>query len=419
MAPILVVGAQERVDHPRKRRTSRGNKKEGSGPTHFSVGRPRTGAAPHKGAAAKRRTLDGSHQAPDFALEEPKAIRAKNALRARAKALPRSNPVQVLGAVLAVLSAATFALTNATARRGVITGTPVQGMVISIPVGLACFLTTALLTGALQSLDRFEASAIVSLSAAGLMHFVLGRYCNYRSSQAAGVNLTAPVIQLNAVVTLVLAVVALREPCTMLQLAGGVLMLAGSLVTQRAPQPASAGKAKSLATFAPRIAAGFFFAAIAAVMYGTTPIIVRLALHDAGPLSGLAGGSIAYGAATAAVAFGLLIPSLRRNVMEVSGENARWFVYSGIFVAAAQGFLYSALAVAPIMLVAPLLQLSLVFRFLFAFMLNPHHEVFGMLVVIGTVVSIAGASAIAIDTDLILHALSVPEALAGFLRSQL
>ena len=192
--------------------------------------------------------------------------------------------MQVLGAVLAILSAATFALTNATARRGVITGTPVQGMVISIPVGLACFLTAALLTGALQSLDRFEAAAIVSLSAAGLMHFVLGRYCNYRSSQAAGVNLTAPVIQLNAVVTLVLAVVALREPCTMLQLAGGVLMLAGSLVTQRASQPASAGKPKSLATFAPRIAAGFFFAAIAAVMYGTTPIIVRLALHDAGPL---------------------------------------------------------------------------------------------------------------------------------------
>jgi len=42
---------------------------------------------------------------------------------------------------------------------------------------------------------------------------------------------------------------------------------------------------------------------------------------------------------------------LRRNVVQVTGENARWFVYSGIIVAAAQGFLYSALAVAPIMLV--------------------------------------------------------------------
>ena len=52
----------------------------------------------------------------------------------------------LLGAVLAILSGATFALTNAIGRRGVITGTPAQGMVISMPVGLACFLALTLLT---------------------------------------------------------------------------------------------------------------------------------------------------------------------------------------------------------------------------------------------------------------------------------
>ena len=150
--------------------------------------------------------------------------------------------MHLLGAVLAVLSAATFALTNATGRRGVISGTPAQGMVISIPVGLVCFLTVALLTGAHQNFGRFTASALVSLSAAGVLHFVVGRYCNFRASQAAGVNLTAPVMQLNAVVTLVLAVVVLHEPCTMLQAAGAVLMVAGSLVTQRASQPVAASK---------------------------------------------------------------------------------------------------------------------------------------------------------------------------------
>ena len=115
----------------------------------------------------------------------------------------------------------------------------------------------------------------------------------------------------------------------------------------------------------------------------------------------------------------LTFVTLRRNVMNVSGENVRWFVYSGIFVAAAQGFLYSALAVAPIMLVVPLLQLSLVFRFLFALLLNPNHEVFGFLVVFGSVVSIAGACAVSVDTDLILHALAIPEPLASHLRSQI
>lgn len=327
--------------------------------------------------------------------------------------------MQLLGAILAVLSAATFALTNATGRRGVITGTPAQGMVISMPVGLACFLALALLTGAAQNIGRFGGAALASLSAAGVLHFVLGRYCNFRASQAAGVNLTAPVVQLNSVVTLILAVVVLREPCTMLQAVGALLMVAGSLVVQRPSEPAAASKPLERPAFSPRIAAGFVFALIAALAYGTSPIVVRQALQDVGLMGGLVGGSIAYAAATVVVMLGLLIPGLRRNVLQVSGENARWFTYSGIFVAAAHGFLYSALAVAPIMLVAPLLQLSLVFRFLFALLLNPHHEIFGVLVVVGSVVSIAGACIIAIDTQLILGALAVPEPLASLLRSQL
>jgi drug/metabolite transporter (DMT)-like permease len=324
-----------------------------------------------------------------------------------------------LGAALAILSAATFALTNATGRRGVITGTAAQGMVISMPVGLACFLALALLTGALHDFGLFDASGVASLSAAGVLHFVLGRYCNFRASQAAGVNLTAPVVQLNAVVTLVLAVVVLRESCTMLQAAGAFVMVAGSLVTQRAAQPAGASAPQDLPAFTPRIAAGFVFASIAALAYGTSPIVVRQALQGAGPLGGLSEGTIAYAGATVAVALGLLVPSLRRNVVQVRSENARWFVYSGIFVAAAQGFLYSALAVAPIMLVVPLLQLSLVFRFVFAVMLNPHHEVFGFLVVFGSIVSIVGACAVSIDTNLILQWVAAPESLAATLRAQL
>jgi drug/metabolite transporter (DMT)-like permease len=331
----------------------------------------------------------------------------------------REETVQLLGAILAVLSAATFALTNATGRRGVITGTPAQGMIISMPVGLACFLALALVTGAAQNVGRFSGTALASLSAAGVLHFVLGRYCNFRASQAAGVNLTAPVVQLNSVVTLILAVVILREPCTVLQAAGAFLMVAGSLVVQRPTEPVTAYKRLELPAFSPRIGAGFLFALIAALAYGTSPIIVRQTLQDVGLLSGLIGGAIAYAAATVVVAVGLLIPSLRRNVLQVSSENARWFVYSGAFVAAAHGFFYSALAVAPILIVAPLLQLSLVFRFLFALLLNPHHEIFGVLVVIGSIVSIIGACAIAIDTQLVLGALSVPEPFASLLRSRL
>ncbi len=63
--------------------------------------------------------------------------------------------------------------------------------------------------------------------------------------------------------------------------------------------------------------------------------------------------------------------------MAIKRENARWFAYSGVFVAMAQGFFFAAVAVAPVLLVMPLLQMSLVFRLLFSTWLNPDHEVFG------------------------------------------
>jgi drug/metabolite transporter (DMT)-like permease len=337
----------------------------------------------------------------------------------------------VLGAILAVLSAATFALNNASMRRGVVTGTPSQGMAVTIPIGVCCFLLAAIASGEIFRLAQFPPMTAAWMAGVGLLHFLFGRYCNYRANQEAGVNLTAPVVQLQVIVTLVFAVIILREPCTILQAIGGVLILAGSFITQRQPPPARkaataganshppaprAGETPALPPFAPRYLAGYIFASGAALGYGTTPIMARIALEHSGPTSSILGGLIAYGAAGAVVAVALLWRPLRRNVMALKRENIRWFIYSGVFVALAQGFFYAAVAVAPIMLVVPILQLSLVFRLFFAMWLTPDHEVFGPVVVMGVAVSLIGSLTVAVDSDVILNALAIPDALAGVLR---
>jgi drug/metabolite transporter (DMT)-like permease len=324
----------------------------------------------------------------------------------------------VLGSILAILSAATFALNNAAARRGVVTGTPTQGMVVTVPIGVICFLPMVVLTGGTSRLVQFPTRSVAWLALGGVVHFLLGRYCNYRASQAAGTNLTAPVVQLQVVVTLTLAVLLLHEPCTVLQMIGGAVMLAGALLTQRLPRAARAAlkrKHRYGRKFEPHQLAGYMFASIAALAYGATPIMVRTALMDAGPLSGLIGGLIAYTAATLAIVPALLSTRLRNNILALKRENLRWFVWSGIFVAAAQGLFYSAVAVAPIMVVVPLTQLALVFRLLFSLWLNPDHEVFGPIVIIGSIVSVLGACAVSLDTALLLQVLAVPEGLAHLL----
>ena len=93
-----------------------------------------------------------------------------------------------------------------------------------------------------------------------------------------------------------------------------------------------------------------------------------------------------------------------------------WFVYSGVMVALAQGFLYSAVAVAPIMLVVPLQQSSVVFRLIFSRLLNPTHEVFGARVIIGAALSIVGACTVSIDSSLILNAVGASGELARLLQ---
>jgi uncharacterized membrane protein len=112
----------------------------------------------------------------------------------------------------------------------------------------------------------------------------------------------------------------------------------------------------------------------------------------------------------------MIWPRLRRDVAAVKRENIRWFAYSGVFVAMAQGFFFSAVAVAPIMLVSPLLQFSLLFRLLFSRLFNPEHEIFGWLVLAGVAASILGSLAVAADTDAVLRFLSLPEWLAAALR---
>jgi drug/metabolite transporter (DMT)-like permease len=324
----------------------------------------------------------------------------------------------VLGAIFAVLSAASFALNNAMVRRGVVEGTPLQAMAISVPLGVVCFLPLALVLGELARLPQFPKPAVAWMAGLGVLHFVIGRYCNFRATQVAGINLTAPVVQLQVVITMVLAVIVLHEPCTVLQMIGGVLILIGSLLTQRQsmrPRKASAGEAAAQ-LFAPRYLAGYIFASLAAIAYGTTPVMARFALEHTGPSTGVLGGLIAYVAATAVAALALASPAVRSNVFALSRENARWFAYSGVFVAMAQGFFFAAVAVAPIMLVMPLLQLALAFRLLFSTWLNPDHEVFGPLVLAGVATSVIGALTVSIDSNLVLDALAMPQALADVLR---
>src|SRR5205085_7745601 len=117
-------------------------------------------------------------------------------------------------------------------RRGVVTGSVLQGMALTVPIGGLSFLVMTIAFGELGQLVVFPMAALTWLACQGIVHFVIGRYCNYKSNQLVGVNLTAPVVQLQVPFAMMLAVVMLHEKFTVLQAIGSALMLGGSFITQ-------------------------------------------------------------------------------------------------------------------------------------------------------------------------------------------
>jgi uncharacterized membrane protein len=321
----------------------------------------------------------------------------------------------VLGGLLAVASAATFALNNASLRRGVLTGSVAQAMAITVPIGLPIFLIAALVTGSLGLVFEFSPRALAALVAAGIVHFLWGRYCNYRATRAIGTNLTAPIQQANLIVALGLAIIVLGETLTPVKLLGIALILLGPYLAlnqernkARAKADAAAAKSekketevKAAPAFTPRYAEGILFALLSATGYGVSPVLVRLGLEDKGLAASVAGGLIAYFAATVVMALLLLWPGNLRHALAVKPESAKWFTFSGLLVGVSQMFLYMAMSLAPVTVVSPINRLSIVFRLYFSKLLNPEHEVFGGSIIVGTIVSLLGALLVSLRTEVV------------------
>ena len=325
----------------------------------------------------------------------------------------------MLGVCLAALSAATFAFNNASARRGVLTGSVLQALAVTVPIGVPIFLLAVLATGNLATLSGFSAGAIALLALAGVLHFVVGRYGNFRAAQSIGNNLSAPVIQLGLVVSLACAILVLKEVLTPLRILGIALLALGPVLMRNTELPeatAVAAPDAALPKFVPRYAEGYAFALVAAAVYGTTPVLIRLGVVAGDLGSGLVGGLISYAAAALAVALLLLWPGRLRHALAITPQSLKWFTYSGISVCIAQMFVYMAFTVAPVSVVMPVLQLHLALRFWLARVLNPQHELFGSRMLLATAVSLLGALAISLDSEFFLSLIALPPPVAAAVR---
>lgn len=319
----------------------------------------------------------------------------------------------MLGAALALLSAVTFGMNNAAARRGVVTGSVLQGLAVTVPIGVPLFALLCLATGGFAALSGFSGNAWIWFSTAGVVHFIIGRYGNYRANKCMGAALSSPFQQMSLLVALALALIFLDDFLTPLRIFGIVLVFLGPAVMLRGM---GRKKKKSSADFTPKYAEGILWGLVCAMGYGTSPLLVQVALAGGGMVDSIAGGLVSYAAASIIVVAIILLPGNLVHVRALERTNAKWFTASGVLVFLAQVFRYMALAIAPVSVVVPVQRLSVVFRVIFSWMLNREHEVITFWVIAGIALSFVGALALTVSTEFVLQLVPLPDGIVEIAR---
>ena len=319
----------------------------------------------------------------------------------------------MLGTILAFASAAFFGLNSVSMRRGVLTGTVLQGITISLGLGLPLFLLISVLIGSFDQIWKFSTQNYFLLALAGVIHFAFGRYCNIRATQAMGGLLVRPLQQMSVILSLILALIFLGETLTPIRFAGICLVLLGPIIMLRgrktfADEMKNKNKEISRVKFIPNYKEGIFFGICSAFGFGASPVFVRAAIGDLDFKLGVAGVTISYAAAAIIIILILFNPTRRHEVMKTSKTSARWYSLSAILIGISQILRYAALTIAPVSIVSPIQQTTVVFQVIFSWFINRNHEAFGKWVLLGISSSVIGAISISLSTEFIMSQFTFP-----------
>ncbi len=322
----------------------------------------------------------------------------------------------MLGTLLSFASAAFFGLNAVSVRRGVLTGSVLQGISVSLALGLPFFLLISILFGSFDQIWQFSTESYVLLAIAGGVHFAFGRYCNIRATQAMGGLFVRPLQQCSVILSLILAIIFLGETLSPLRFLGIVLVIFGPLIMMRdrqkfknTMQKQNEENSASRVKFIPKYTEGIIFAVFSAFGFGASPVFVRAAIGTNNYSLGVAGAVVSYSAATFIILLVISSPSRIRNVMSISFVSFRWFSFSAILIGISQLMRYTALTVAPVSVVAPIQQTTVIFQVIFSWFINRNHEAFSKWVLIGIFSSLSGAILVSISTDFFLMNLDLPQ----------
>ena len=318
----------------------------------------------------------------------------------------------IFGALLALVSAFSFSVNFILVRRGFADAgaTAAQGAFITVLLGVPFGLAAVVITGQLFNFDQVSLDGYLLLAAAGIVHFGIGRYCNYRGIAAIGAPRAATIQAIAVPYSVLMAMVLLGERPTILMFVGIALILGSpALMIDRGKRPAPATEpatgnaastgAATTASARPsvemRMVEGYTFSLLASVGYGSSPILIRAALEDATGVAAV-GTFIAYVGASAVLMATLALPAQRHLIGTINVRYMRLFGGAGFSVFMAQLLRFFALSIADVSIVNPLMRMIGVFTLILSYLVNRRLEHITLGVVLGVLVSFGGSALLVI-----------------------
>lgn len=259
-----------------------------------------------------------------------------------------------------------------------------NGVFISLVVSLPFFLIILFASGQIESVVNLTWDAYAWLGAAGIIHFILGRWLYFNSVQLVGGNIASILRRIDSLVALFLGVTFLNETLS-IQLFLGIVFIVFGVSAPGLNRQMFQPHGGFFSSFPPK---ALIYGFGTGIVWGTTPMLMKLGLSSHS--SPVAATFIAVLAATVVSGVPLLSPHNRTVLNQMTKRAIGLYCVVGLFSGTANLFRFLALSLSPISVITPLLATTPVFLLMLSFAFNRKLEIFNIQVFIGTLAVVIG-----------------------------
>ncbi|MFH1652154.1 MAG: DMT family transporter [Chloroflexota bacterium] len=285
------------------------------------------------------------------------------------------------GLVFAFLNALFVGGSNIFNRRGAVyVRESFSPVVINSGVATAIFLTIILINGDWTKILTLSRQSLLLLVAAGIVHFVIGRFLSYTCIRLIGSTRASALFRSQMFYAVLAGIVFFHEALTWSLVAGVLLITAGAtLVSTHRSAEQTGVRATGIVA---GLTGGFF--------WGISSALAKPAIEEIGsPYAAL---FVSFAAAAViAIVITLFRPRQRYDLRHLPGEALRPYLVSSLCNSTGNLFRYAALNYVAVSLVVPIMSTSGIFTVILSFLLNRRIEYFSPRILIGIAAATVGA----------------------------